>query len=64
MAKERRIKLDLSEKDLRLIYFWRLSCEDLSIEHWHEFCRSCPMKEDCTLLTEKIKKEGQIKNEV
>ena len=46
--------MKLNNEELKIIKFWYLSCEDHSIAVWHEFCESCPIKEKCKKLVEKL----------
>lgn len=48
------MKVDLSEEDIRVVSFWNLSCEDLSVNEWSEFCLSCPVKDKCNKLKKKL----------
>uniref|UniRef100_A0A6M3XDN3 Uncharacterized protein n=1 Tax=viral metagenome TaxID=1070528 RepID=A0A6M3XDN3_9ZZZZ len=48
------MKLELSEEEIRVILLWNLSCEDHSLEHWREFCLSCPVKDKCNKLKNKL----------
>jgi hypothetical protein len=47
-------EIKLSEEELRLLQLWVLSCEDHSLEHWTEFCLSCPVKSKCKDLKIKL----------
>jgi hypothetical protein len=46
------LKYDLSQRELRLIELWWLSCEDMKIPEGT--CTACEFKEECEMIRQKF----------